>query len=163
MEPLATRHGFSLMDMNRFNNILTSIRGYDVTSRTGDCRDDAWLQRKNLLRNLNELEQKVFKRSMDWLFNRESGSLVVDDWLVSSRAKDVEAKTYSDRKAGKDGCVAHCLADSTICLLLGMYMCSIFTYCNYYHWYCTSFRIYPYFLFRILIRNEIINYRRETT
>lgn len=101
MEPLATRHGFSLMDMNRFNNILTSIRGYDVTSGTGDCRDDAWLQRKNLLRNLNELEQKVFKRSMDWLFNRESGSLVVDDWLVSSRAKDVEAKTYSDRKAGR--------------------------------------------------------------
>ena len=72
-----------------------------------------------MLRNLNELEKNIFKRSMLILFNTESGSLVVDDELVASRAKDVECKAFSSRKTGKDGPVADCAADSITCMLLG--------------------------------------------
>ena len=54
------------------------------------------------------------------LFNTETGTLVVDDELVASRAGDVESKVLSDKKAGKEGTMADCLADSTICLLLGI-------------------------------------------
>lgn len=120
MKPLAQTHGFTLMEYDRFNNILTSVRGYDVPTRSGDNGDETWLQQKNLLRGLNNLEKSIFKRSMEILINTDSGSLVIDDELVASRASDVEAKAFSDRKAGKDGTVADCLADSDICMLLGM-------------------------------------------
>ena len=76
-----------------------------------------------MLRKLNDLEKAIFKRSMEILINTESGSLVIDDELVASRASDIEAKAFSDRKAGKDGTMADCLADSAICMLLGMYVC----------------------------------------
>ena len=84
MKTLSTKHGFTLMDNERFDNILTSIRGYNVTSRTGDSGDNSWKQRKNLLRNLNELEKAIFKNSASLLFNTKNGILVVDDELVSS-------------------------------------------------------------------------------
>ena len=35
MGPLAQSHGITLMEYDRFNNILTSVRGYDVPSRSG--------------------------------------------------------------------------------------------------------------------------------
>jgi hypothetical protein len=38
--------------------------------------------------------------------------LVVDDELISSRANDVELKTVSSRKSGKDGPVSDCLSNS---------------------------------------------------
>ena len=120
MEPLATKHGFTLVDRERYDNILTSIRGYDVLTRTGDSGDHSWKQRKNLLRNLNELEKAIFKNSASLLFNTKNGILVVDDELVSSRASDVEAKAYTVRKAGKDGPISDAMAESMICLLLGM-------------------------------------------
>ena len=118
IEPLSVKHGFTLMEYERFNNILTSIRGYEVRGRSGDDGDETWLQKKNLLRRLNDLEKNVFKNAMN-LFNTESGTLVVDDELVASRATDVETKVLSEKKAGKEGTMADCLAESTICLLLG--------------------------------------------
>ena len=39
--PLATKYGFTMMSEERFKNILTCIRGYDVTSRSGDSGDDS--------------------------------------------------------------------------------------------------------------------------
>ena len=42
------------------------------------------------------------------------------DKLLSSRAGDVEAKSFTNRKAGKDGPISDAMADSMICLLLGM-------------------------------------------
>jgi len=124
MKSLAQTHGFTLMEYDRFNNILTSIRGYDVPSRSGDNGDETWLRQRNMLRKLNKLEKAIFERSMDILINTKSGALVVDDELVASCASDVEAKAFSDRKSGKDGAMADCLADSAICMLLGMtYVC----------------------------------------
>lgn len=120
MEPLAVKHGFTLMPVARFNNILTSVRGYDVNSRAGDSGDSSWKQRKNLLRSLEEIEKAMFNRSASFLFNTKNGVLVVDDELVGSRASDVESKAHSQRKTGVDGPVSDAMADSMICLLLGM-------------------------------------------
>ena len=50
MKPLATKHGFTMLDRECHEHILTSICGYDVTKRTGDSGDNSWKQRKNLLR-----------------------------------------------------------------------------------------------------------------
>ena len=52
--------------------------------------------------------------------NRTNGSLIIDDELISSRAKDVESKTVSNRKAGKEGPVSNCLACSLTSVLYGM-------------------------------------------
>ena len=57
---------------------------------------------------------------MKFLFNTKDGLVVVDGKLVPSRAGDVESKTVSQRKTGKEGPVANCLADSLIGILLGM-------------------------------------------
>jgi len=73
-----------------------------------------------MLRNFSPLEIAMYKRSMQILFNSANGALVVDDELVVSRAQDVESKSFLNRKTEKDGPVVDCLADSTICLMLGM-------------------------------------------
>ena len=44
----------------------------------------------------------------------------MDDELIGSRAGDVETKTLSCKKAGKDGPVADCVADSLLSIVLGM-------------------------------------------
>ena len=72
-----------------------------------------------MLRNMNSLEVDMYRRSFAILWNSKNGSLVVDDELVSSRARDVESKAFSSRKTGKDGPVADCAADSNLCMLLG--------------------------------------------
>ena len=46
----------------------------------------------DLLANIHELESLVFQKSVRDLINKENGFLVVDDELISSRAKDVEVK-----------------------------------------------------------------------
>ena len=45
------------------------------------------------------------------LFNDKGGSVVVDDELIASQAKDIKRKTLSCRKRGKKGPVADCVAD----------------------------------------------------
>ena len=55
------------------------------------------------MRNIHGLEDLVFKKSVRDLINKENGFLVVDDELISSRAMDVELKTISNRKTGKEG------------------------------------------------------------
>ena len=54
------------------------------------------------------------------MFNTKSGTLIIDDELVDSRASDLKAKAHTLRKAGKDGPISDAMADSVICLLLGM-------------------------------------------
>lgn len=54
------------------------------------------------------------------LLNKRNGVVVVDDELVASRAKDVEVKTVSPRKSGKDGPVSDCLSDSSTGVLFGL-------------------------------------------
>ena len=119
MSPLAQQYGFKVMEMERFSNILTCLRGYSVSEQSGHDGDDTWMQKQNMLRNMNSLEVNMYRRSFEILWSSKNGSLVVDDEFVASRAKDVESKAFSSRKTGKDGPVADCVADSSLCLLLG--------------------------------------------
>jgi hypothetical protein len=77
------------------------------------------MQHSNLLRNMNALEVSVFERSVTHLLNKNNGMLVIDDELTSSRASDVETKTISNRKAGKEGLVADCVSCSVTNTLHG--------------------------------------------
>ncbi|KAL7456269.1 hypothetical protein ACHAWC_008134 [Mediolabrus comicus] len=98
---------------------MMCLRGYDVPSRAGGNGDETWLRRRNLLRHLNPLEQSLFKESVSVLFNTRNGCLVIDDELIPSRAQDVENKTISTRKTGKEGITSDMIAEALMCLLLG--------------------------------------------
>jgi hypothetical protein len=120
MKTIAVQNHFKLMPLERYNNIMTCLRGYDVPSRTGGGNgDETWLRRRNLLRQLNPLEQSLFKESVSVLFNTRNGCLVIDDELIASRAQDVENKTLSARKTGGEGITADMIAEALMCLLLG--------------------------------------------
>jgi hypothetical protein len=69
---------------------------------------------------MNGLERLVFEQSATHLLNKHNGVLVIDDELISSRASDVEAKTISNRKAGKEGPVADCVSCSVTNMLYGV-------------------------------------------
>ena len=87
----------------------------------GDSRsNDSWMRRLNLLPRLNPMDVMFFEQAMQLLFNTKDGSVVVNNKLVPSRAGDVESKTVSQRKTGKEGPIADCLADSLIGILIGM-------------------------------------------
>ena len=70
--------------------------------------------------NIHGLEDLVFKKSVRDLINKENGFLVVDDELISSRAMDVEVKTISNRKTGKEGPVSDCVSCSLLDIMYGM-------------------------------------------
>ncbi|KAL7502175.1 hypothetical protein ACHAXN_000579, partial [Cyclotella atomus] len=109
------------MQQARFTEILHRLRGYDVSSRTGDDgMSDVWLQKRNRLRQLQELEELIFAPSASILMNKKSGELVLDDELIGSRAGDVESKNHSERKAGRDGPCADAIACSHVGILYGM-------------------------------------------
>ena len=112
--------GFVLMECSQFKEIKNNLRGYSVNDRAPDSGDDSWLRQTNLLRNMSVLEIKVFERSISTLLNQESGVLVVDDELISSRASDVELKLLSDRKSGKEGPVVDCVSCSLTNVLYGL-------------------------------------------
>ena len=122
MKPASEIHKFVLMEEERFNNIMTCIRGYDVTSRYGDNIDNHWIQRQKVLRNLNQLEKDIFRNSISILFDSRNGSMVVDDEMLGTNAKGYDGKAFSDRKAGKNGPIADAMADSMVCMLLGLRM-----------------------------------------
>ena len=80
------------------------------------------MQDKNRLQNLEELEEKMFAPSIKLILNKKNGELVLDDELIGSRSSDVECKTLSYRKAGKDGPVVDAIADSHLGCILGMHL-----------------------------------------
>ena len=72
------------------------------------------------LKNLEKIEILFFEATVKTLLNTKDGVLVIDDELIPSRAKDVELKTVSNRKSGKEGPVADCMACSLLGIMYGM-------------------------------------------
>ena len=121
MKDTAKVSGFILMDLKRYKQIFTCIRGYPLDGRHKNYSDEAtWMKRGVLLRELQPLEKEVFSKSVETLLNRSNGHLVIDDELIGSRSKDVESKTLSNRKAGKEGPSADCVACSFTSVLYGV-------------------------------------------
>jgi len=116
---ISSHHGIQFMDLGRVKALQSNTRGYPVRGRSG-ADDDTWMQRKRSLRNISELEKEIYAPSASMFINTTNGVLVVDDELVASRAKDVELKSLSNRKAGKEGPVSDCVSDSLTSVLCGM-------------------------------------------
>ena len=79
-----------------------------------------WMKRGVMLRKLAPLEKEVFVKSIDTLLNQGNAHLVIDDELIGSRAKDVESKSVLNRKAGKEGPTADCIACSFTSIMYGV-------------------------------------------
>ncbi|KAG7345429.1 hypothetical protein IV203_032960 [Nitzschia inconspicua] len=120
MPPLSKSLDIIIMDPHRFATIQSCTRGFSQAGRTGSEDSDVWMEAGAMLRKLNELEVAIFSRSASNLLNHGNGSIVVDDELIASRASDVEQKVVSNRKAGKEGPVADCIACALSSVLLGM-------------------------------------------
>ena len=121
MQPLERKYNVRFASAKRLSEIIVRLRGYKVAGRSGDdSEEDVWMMRGSRLRKFDELEDLLFKPSVEILLNQKSGELVLDDELIGSRANDIEHKHKSERKAGKDGPVADAIADAHTCCLFGM-------------------------------------------
>ena len=78
------------------------------------------MQDENRFQNLEVLEEKMFAPSIKLIMNKKNDELVLDDELIGSHSSDVECKTLSYRKAGKEGPVIDDIADSHLGCILGM-------------------------------------------
>ena len=109
------------MDIGRYEQIFEYRRGFLLEGRLKNFNKEiTWMKRGNMLHRLEPLEKEMFTRNIGTLLNRSNGSLVIDDELLSSRAGDVEQKTVSERKSGKEGPVSDCIACSFTSVLFGL-------------------------------------------
>jgi hypothetical protein len=115
----AKREKFKLLPHERFNQVLRRIRGCSVMGRDGND-DKVWTEVNILFGQLKDLKREIFQPSLETLLNKKNGTIVKDGILVPCRAADVEKKTLSCRKTGKEGPVADCMADSVNGKLFGM-------------------------------------------
>ena len=68
----------------------------------------------------DRLEEEMFSRSIQLLLNVENGVLTLDDELIGCRSGDVQLKTVSSRKAGKDGPAVDTVACAVTSVTFGM-------------------------------------------
>lgn len=111
-----------LLTPKHYSTLMSSLRGYDVVGRTADEGTRIWFKQSNLLRKMEDIEKLLFSQSNKILLSRRMSGVVfvLDDELVASRANDVELKTLSNRKSGKEGPVADCLSCSLTNVMFGM-------------------------------------------
>ncbi|KAG7345273.1 hypothetical protein IV203_032804 [Nitzschia inconspicua] len=95
-------------------------RGFAQIGRTGCDEQEQWMEQGSLLKHMNDIEVTIFQRSVETLVNHRNGCIVVDDELIASRATDVEQKVVSNRKRGKEGPVADCVACFLTSICFGM-------------------------------------------
>ena len=123
MQETAKSCGFILMTLDRYKQIYQCIRGFEMSGRHEEWKDYdqlTWMKRGVMLRKLAPLEKEIFVKSIDTLMNQANAHLVIDDELIGSRAKDVESKSVSNRKAGKEGPTADCIACSFTSVMYGV-------------------------------------------
>jgi hypothetical protein len=56
------------MCRERFIQVLSNLRGYDMRRRIIQGQQDRWINQRNTLDHLHALEKKVFERSVDFFF-----------------------------------------------------------------------------------------------
>ena len=78
------------------------------------------MEQNNILCQIHPIELLFFERTILVMLDKKNGLLVLDEELVSSRATDVELKTVSDHKSGKERPVADCISNSQIGTLFAM-------------------------------------------
>jgi hypothetical protein len=109
LEDLARAGNYVSLNKQRFHEIETHLKGRALDASAGQ-----WGQQTRNLNSLNELNERALLKVRNTLMDPENSVLVLDDELFGSRASDVETKTVSDRKAGKEGPVHDIVADSLL-------------------------------------------------
>jgi hypothetical protein len=100
------------MSRERFIQVLSNLRGYDVRRQIINNPNARWIDQRNKLDHLHTLEKKVFERSIEFFFDTCYGCYILDDELVGSKANDLENKTISDRKTVSEGTTTDCICDT---------------------------------------------------
>ena len=109
MKENAKHNEFILLDVDRYENIYSCIRGCVLNGHDKDFSDEVtWMRRGVLLRHFEPLEKELFVHAVESLLNKSNGHLVTDDELIGLQANDVDRKSLSYRKAGEEGQV-YCL------------------------------------------------------
>ena len=72
MEHEAKKYGIKLMEKSRYEDILHSLRGFEVASRLAQDEEYIWWQQGNMLRHLEKLEKRMFENSCLMLFNKKT-------------------------------------------------------------------------------------------
>ena len=115
----AEKNNFTLISHNQWIDVLWAVRGCPVVGQDGNG-GGTWTSQNTPFAALAGIKKRIFKPSVDTLINKKKGQTTFDDELMASRAKDVEKKTLSNRKTGKEGPVADCVADAADGKLFGM-------------------------------------------
>jgi hypothetical protein len=72
-----------------FVQVLSNLRGYDVTRRIISSSNSRWIDQRNTLGHLHLLEKKIFERSIKFFFDSTYSCIVLDDEMIGSKANDV--------------------------------------------------------------------------
>jgi hypothetical protein len=106
------------MSLEHFREILNSIRGIDAMFRDGSASE--WTDQCNTLGDLHPLEKLMFERAFYYFFDLVNSSLVYDDEMIGTKAKDVEVRSLSDCKTAGEGCTVDVVCDAHFQFVLGM-------------------------------------------
>ena len=111
-------NGFLLMDIVQYKNIFACIKGFPLKGHLKNVDKEIMLINVGrCYANLNHWRRK-FVRSVETLLNQSTRSVVINDELIPSCAGDIEQKTLSQRKAGKDDPVSDCIVCSFTCIFM---------------------------------------------
>jgi hypothetical protein len=108
------------MPRERFVQILTNLRGFDMRRRIINSSSARWIDQRNTLDHLHLLEKKIFEHSIEFFFDSSYSCLVLDDEMIGSKALNVETKIVSDCKAAGEGPTCDCICDSLFQFVLGV-------------------------------------------
>ena len=120
MNQITAVEGIKLMKQGRFTSIEHCLAAMDKEEFIPEEGRDVWRQSNTKSRLYENIENMIYMNSVNILLNKKSGSLVVDDELIASKAKDVECKTLSSCKKGKEGSSVDCLSCSLLSIVYGM-------------------------------------------
>ena len=83
-----------------------------MVSRTSALEEECWYAQDTLLVGMLDMIGLIYQCSLSTLLNNTNRKLVLDNELIPSRANDVECKTISSQKEGKEEPVSGCIACS---------------------------------------------------
>ena len=119
---IALDEKFQLMEQERYAS-LSSLTGYPISGyKLDETRKsaDTWKEVNISFQYFVDVGRIFFKRSVEIRLNKKNGKLVVYDELIASKSGDVKLIFFSERKHGKEGHIADCVACYLTNVILGM-------------------------------------------
>jgi hypothetical protein len=98
-----------VLEIKRFKQIWNLLSTHSPDKDIGD--ENSWPQTIDTIAKMRDFENSIYEKSRIVAITR-SMCAVIDDELVSSRSKELQSKSISNRKAGKEGGKNDAIADS---------------------------------------------------